>query len=121
MNLSRAHIPSPHTTFTLLYHLTRHFLLQGLLRDANTALGKDGQSSNRHGNGNFLVARDSSRDHEAASVKLGVESRATIVLKLASDAEKGRQAGRSRLAAALGVAAADSSLKYNTDECIASE
>jgi cytidylate kinase len=43
-------------------------------------------------------------------LELGVENRATIALALQSEAAKGKKTGCARLAAALGINAADTSL-----------
>ena len=108
--------------------------------DAETALGVEGQSRHADGNRNFLVARNGGRANDAKSMALSVNDGAAIVLKLrecqknnpkvvsgtsyflvtttiqrvstyaAAQATKRHQAWSTRLEAAFGVHAADSSL-----------
>jgi hypothetical protein len=94
--------------------LTRHLFLQGLLLDAATACGEDGQSSYCNSQGGLLIARNSSCHHDAASLDLGVENGATIVLAPQSEAAKGKKTGCARLAAALSIKAADTCLKMGS-------
>jgi hypothetical protein len=79
------------------------------LLHAASALGVDGQPSNRHGQGHLLVAGDRGRNHEAASLDLRIQNGAAIAQPDA-DAPERKEAGGIRLEAALQVAATDPGL-----------
>jgi hypothetical protein len=84
-----------------------------LLLDAASALGKERQSGDRHGQRHFLVAGNGGRDHHAASLTLPVNETASITFGADATDAKGHEAGSTWFAAALNVATADTGLSNN--------
>lgn len=81
-----------------------------LLHDTAPLNGVQGQTKDGNSQGDFLVARDGSRSHEAAGLALSVDDGASIALGADTDTAKGDQARSARLAAALKIHAANTSL-----------
>lgn len=83
--------------------------------DAETALGEDSQTRYRNSERDLFVAGNRSRNDKAKNVALSVKDAATVGLALETQAHKGCKARCSRLAAAFGVDAAETSLKEVKD------
>jgi len=69
------------------YRLTFHLVIIGTLLqvtdlDAASDLGEQSQSEDGYSHGNFLVARNGSRDDDVHKLALSVKHGASIVLKL---------------------------------------
>lgn len=77
--------------------------------DTASALGENGESTNRQGNRNFLVAWNGSRDNGRAELALHVHDGASVIFTARSAASAWKAGGR-RLAAELQVKAAKASL-----------
>ena len=92
--------------FGILVLFTLHDLSN---RDTAPDSGKEGQSEDRDGHGDFRVAGNGGADHELAELALDVKDGASVKLALGATATA-RQHGRSKLAAKLAIEATKASL-----------
>lgn len=90
-----------------ILHLTFHDLA---LLDAASLYGVQGASKDGDSQGHFLVARNGRVDRHAARLALQVQNGAAVAFGTNTKATKGNEARSARLAAALQVHAADTSL-----------
>ena len=80
------------------------------LFDAASLHGIERATKHRYGQGHFLVARNGGIDCQATGLALHVNDGATVAFGTHPQATKGDQTGSTRLAAALQIHAANSSL-----------
>lgn len=127
LNISASVLSMNVERFTLVFNLRINYLLSHpcfysnchrhlvtlhdlLLHQAASNLGEKSQASNRNGHRNFFVARNGCLNGNAANLALSVDDRATVAFRLDTHANERHQARSARLAAALKVAAANTSL-----------
>jgi hypothetical protein len=81
-----------------------------LLLEQKSALGKHGQTQDGHGKRHFLVARNGRGKDDAARVTLRIDARQAVAFGTNAHHAARHKQRRSGLAAALHVAAAETSL-----------